>query len=474
MKKWVVFVLIGWLVCGFVMGQEFGFDGGEDFGAAAPAVKISGDVSAAFTGFFSEMNSADNIRSIRLGNIFSGSLNFSASASAADAVVVLKLLPVFDGSASPLSLDEAFVRAYFGPVDLEAGWRKLTWGKADSQGPLDVINPLDYSDLTLMTSPQSIKIARPLLHASFNLGSFSKLEAVFAPSFAGHTFDAEGRWAPLEITGMKASLAPVIMQIWSSPLVSDPGVQAALAQLTDPDIIQKLYAAAKTDTLEYLQAGLRFTTTAGSSDIGFQYFFGNLPRPAVDVSGLTAAHAAILADPGILIPVIAYNRYHQAGVDYARVLAGFNLRAEAAVNLTEDLDGADGAVYNPFAAWSLGFDRDLFWGVNLNLQGAGTVRLFDDQVAGNPLADIEAGTEMTSTRITAMLSKTFLRGDLELKAAALWGIEDQDCLIIPAVVWSKDDVSVELSAGIFAGDKSGALGQYHNNNYLKTTLTYRF
>jgi hypothetical protein len=47
----------------------------------------------------------------------------------------------------PAVFDEAYVRVYFGIFDIEAGFRKLTWGKADGFGPLDVINPLDTSEL---------------------------------------------------------------------------------------------------------------------------------------------------------------------------------------------------------------------------------------------------------------------------------------------------------------------------------------
>jgi hypothetical protein len=41
---------------------------------------------------------------------------------------------------------------------------------------------------------------------------------------------------------------------------------------------------------------------------------------------------------------MAYTRYHQIGVDYARVIAGFNFRGEFAANITEDLKGDDGGV----------------------------------------------------------------------------------------------------------------------------------
>jgi hypothetical protein len=41
------------------------------------------------------------------------------------------------------------------------------------------------------------------------------------------------------------------------------------------------------------------------------------------------------------------------GVDYGQVLFGFNTRAEFGTNITEDLSGDDGLVYNPAIVWSL-------------------------------------------------------------------------------------------------------------------------
>jgi hypothetical protein len=129
-------------------------------------------------------------------------------------------------------------------------------------------------------------------------------------------------------------------------------------------------------------------------------------------------------------------------------------------------------VYNPFLAWSLGFDRDLFWGINLNAQCNETIRLLDREISAP--GDIEADSDVTSTRITAALSKKFLRDELEVKAAALWDVESGACFIIPAITWTKNDVAVELSAGIFAGSDERLFGQFHDNSFVKMGMKYTF
>jgi hypothetical protein len=405
--------------------------GGALSGGPFGTVSIGGEVSASLTGFVSDFSDAAKVH---LGDLLEAGINFSASGSNADAVINLKFTPVFDGSSFPLSIDEAYLRAYFGSFDIEGGLRKLTWGKADALGPLDVINPLDFSDYTRMNDVADMKIARPLIHASFRLGSFTKLEGVFVPVFRGHNFATEGRWK-----------------------------DAQMDELQNYPSVSMNYA--DTQSMRYAQAGLRFTTSIGKTDVGAQYFYGNLFQPAYTIN--------LIWDPFSADVRLDYNRYHQIGIDYARVAAGFNIRAEAAANITEDLEGDDGAVYNPSLAWSLGFDRDLLWGINLNVEGLGSLRLLDDKVGDFPF-DTEGDADMTATRIIISLTKSFLRDTLELRASGIWEIEEKDCILMPSITWTRGDVALVLSAGIFAGDKEGQFGQYHGNSFLKAGISYTF
>ncbi|MFP3090916.1 hypothetical protein LQZ21_11385 [Treponema sp. TIM-1] len=454
--------------------DDFGFGFDEEGEGEAPApvsslvpgIRIGGEIGAELVGYV--YNFIPENFPGALGNIFSGKLNFSASGSNADGVINLNLRPVFDGSRSPVELDEAYARAYFGSFSIEGGLRKLTWGKADSLGPLDVVNPLDYRDLTAMSDMQRLKIARPLVHLSYAFGDFSKLEAVFVPWFEGHRFDTTGRWAPVQVTEMYSDL-PLAMEDWlyqsgASPaaIISLMGVLLAAGpfSVTPPD----------TSTLDYAQGGFRFTTTWASSDLGFQYYYGRLPQPAIHIKGLKDYPNS---SEGIH-PQLTYTPYHQIGVDYAQVIRGFNLRAELAAHITEDLSGDDGGVYNPFLAWSLGFDRDLLWGINLNLQVNETIRLLQHRLTDNIAVDTEAGKKPTSTRLTGILSKKFLRDELELRTALIWGLEDQDVYILPGLFWTRGDVVLEFSGGVFAGNRQGELGQYRDNGFIKLGLTYTF
>jgi len=469
----ISFFFLFFLINGSICAQDFGFGFGDEETADSSAasgsaggglnVSVGGEVSASMLGYVDDFS--EGLDHIQLGDIFSGKLNFSAKTSIAEGVINLNLEP----SISPVSIDEAYLRGYFGSFDIATGLKKLTWGKADSLGPLDVINPLDtsqiYTEMADSDSLMGVKIARPLVHASFRFGQFSKIEGVFVPWFEPHRIaEAGDRWEPAQMKMMRNPEAPI-------PITMNPTVEP------------------ETMALDYAQAGLRFTTTIGSADIGAQYYYGRLPQPSALIAVTPTSYQTItFMGQDITVPAsadidvsISYNPYHQFGLDYAQVLFGFNVRAELAANITEDLEGDDGSVYNPSIAWSVGFDRDLFLGINLNLQVTESIRLFHDKLGSGEMTsamsgdfDIEGGSELTSTRLTARVSKKFLRDELELRAAVVWGIEDKDCLVMPALIWTKDDISLALSGGIITGDSEGQLGQYKDNNFVKVSFAYAF
>jgi hypothetical protein len=502
---------------GIAWAQDFGF--GSDDSSPPVSVKAGGWITMEMPLYVHDFAKEEGSQEISFWDMVSGNFNLNLSSSHIEAYSSLNLnadslSELWNANSNlrslnytPLFLDEAYVRAYIGPVNIVTGFRKLTWGKADSPGPLDVTNPTDYTDLRYITDLKASKIARPMVHVTWNTGNFSKLEGVFIPNFAGHRFAQEGRWTPSQLKDLTANAEEVIASreeemlnnIYSDPsvaalLLAYPGSETYILQFfnnVQNEAIEYFnnysFEYPNTSGINYFQAGLRYTATIGSVDIGGQYFYGNLFRPDVTISNIDDYIDDLIigntpinifnpytGDPSLITPVLKYNRYHQIGLDYAQVLAGFNLRAEAAIFLTEDLKGTDGSVQNPFIGWSLGFDRELFWGISLNIQCNETIRLMNDKVGDDPTLDAEADTDMTSTRLTMQLSKKFFRDNLESKVTVIWGVEDSDCYIIPAFIWSNGNMTSELSAGIFAGKESGELGQYWENSFIRLALTYSF
>ena len=492
---------------GFGDDFDFGFDEGfSGSSASASVVAISGEIEAAFLGYAHDFSSGKKAKAASLGDMVSGMLNFSIADPKAnvtayigfnlsvDSFIDLANISSANAAHTPLILDEAYLQAFFGPVNITAGYKKLFWGRADSLGPLDIINPLDYSDLTEISDLNKLKIARPLLNINWYINDTTKLEAVFIPNFAGHRFTMnEGdRWAPAQFSDIAKKVKNNITDEIMRFLAANPAYSAVapvLPSLTE-NFSGYMPPFPDTSSLEYFQAGLRFATSIGSIDIGGQYFYGNLFQPGFTmgspekfvadlIPGLASSLSGGSSDPytgnlSLLPTKINYTRYHQIGIDYAQVLFGFTIRAEAAIHLTEDMAGTDGSVANPFVGWSLGFDRDIVWGINFNFQCNETVRLFHKKLGKNPIMDFEAGTDPTATRLTMRVAKSFLKDNLETAVTALWDIEKSDCYIIPAINWTIKEVKAELSAGIFAGKESGDLGQYWENSFVKIGLTYSF
>lgn len=412
---------------------------------AAAGIKIGGELGVGAKLFFDEL---DDIGDVDLGDLYSARLSIEASGSKADALIKLKASQDIIENRPLDIIDEARLRITLGQLSLEGGLLKLTWGKADSQGPLDVLNPLDLRDLTVVDSMER-KIARPMVRASLSLGQASNIEAVVLPGFQGYALATEGRWRPDQFDELDASFSYIhsINSLFPSTTYAD------------------LAADVDTASLSHSQAGARLTTSLGSVDLGLQYFYGYLPMPAVKFSGSPLPSTVELV----------YNRYHQIGADFAAVIAGFNTRAELAANLTEDLEGEDPAVYNPSLAFSLGFDRDLFAGINLNLQYAGSYRLNDDRIDRSASSfDIEKDSEVFSSTLTAVLMKSLFKDALDLELRALYEFDDMDFLILPCAVYAIGDAEIELSAGFFGGDEDGQMGQYVESSYISITMRYLF
>ena len=494
------------LLCIFVTltvwAQDFGFDDeGNTASSSKISVKAGGEAGIDISPYVYDLAEGDFGEAFSVRDFFYGKVNFTISNAYVELYTAFNLnyasfnelfndrSKLSDPSHTPLIIDEAFIRSFIGPVNITFGMRKLAWGRADSPGPLDVTNPIDYTDLRYITDIKARKIARPMIHVNWNTGDFSKLEGVYIINFAGHRFMQEGRWAPSQF----ANMIDTVQRGFTASAVDRFGtMQNPMLMHGVSENLMSHFAGASlelpyTGSFDYFQAGIRYTTTIGSVDLGGQYFYGHLFRPAFTVAGIDEFFNDLLlrnflrnpnnpyyGNPGLISPVVKYNRYHQIGADYAQVLFGLNIRAEFAVFITNDRQGDDGSVQNPFIGWSLGFDRDILWGINLNVQCNETIRLFNSNIGDNPILDSEAGTNASETRLSVQLSKKFLRDNLESKAIFIWDIENSDCYIIPSLIWTKNNFSAELSAGIFAGNEKGELGQYRKNSFIRLGAKYIF
>jgi hypothetical protein len=543
--------------------QDFGFDGGfdgppaegfdgggfsaEEFsagfgdfsgeGSSGVAFDLSGDVKINLMSYFNDYkegwNEEDNFlsRIWRPGSISAG-LNLAVSGKLGEAVLGFSFDPAgfvsqdeSTDSASlfnisnVLKLGEVYVRTFIGDFELEAGRRRINWGKADFLGPLNVINTMDISGLSSgggLESMMSGTTPATLLHGAYHFGN-SKIEAVFVPVYepmdlGGLSSGALGALAGGGSTsGMASMLTPIISNtasglttMGSGLLTSNPAqghlllAQAAQLKLYAGEALTaKLSSAPDTTYLKYFQAGARFTTIIGPVDLGAQYYYGYKPFPATNygalTSALTSAAASLAAatstadiDAALadLPSIMVYNPYHQIGVDAAFSVYKFNIRAEAAANLTYDIEGDDPAVYNPNIAWNIGFDREIFWDITLMAMVNQTITLgYDNIDRSTGYLDTEASSKHpTSTMAVLALMRDFLDGDLSVTIAALATLEDFGIAVIPSVSWKHGGFTASLSAGYLWGTEDSLFGTKtasggtlaEEMNFVNLSLGYSF
>ena len=260
--------------------QDFGFGDGEAKGVGG--ARVGGELEVGYVFPLEDMDAAGDLA---LGRLVSGRLSLDAAGDRAEASMRLRLgeSAFADMAAGEwwACVDEARLRLFAGPVTLEGGLMKLSWGKADSSGPLDVTNPRDLRDLSAGDEPLESKIAMPMLRASFGIGERTKVEALFEPWFMGDRYATSGAWRPSALDSIDASIGQVaaVMALYLG--------DASLSGATYADLLPDY------SSLEHFQAGLRATTTLGAVDVGAQYFYGYLTTPAVSVSRALAALSAM-------------------------------------------------------------------------------------------------------------------------------------------------------------------------------------
>ena len=446
---------------------DFGFDNEENGTESSVfSIDFGGAFYAGTAVFFDALKKPENFKP---PFPLWGSLHLEAKSPLAEAYASVNLnaktlaigmgatAEFFPNPLFPAWIDEAYVQALTGPVVFGGGIKKINWGRANFFSVLDIVNPKDYSK-PYEFYPEKIKKASPVFFLSAYLPKEMKLEFVYLPVFEADEFTLDGRWE-------KNTFANITQDL---PFSANKTLVEAKKKLFLKD--------QKTNTFDYAQGGLRYSLTIyDKHDLGFQYFTGFLHEPNFKSSHKPSAPTEAEFTQVFENAQLIYNRYHQVGADYEAMFGQFTVQAEFAANITTDLKGNNPDIYNPNLAWNLGLLYALPKNINLRLQAAETVRLLNSGVNQNELSlDTEKGSPTTDSRLLFSISQTLVRGSLEWKLNALVGIEDADFMINPELSWLVGTIDFDLSLGFFGGKKSGKLGRYQNNHFIKMSIGYEF
>ena len=380
-------------------------------------------------------------------------LNFTYEGSSFKIVSDLAFTPEVAGSEadSTVTINEAYGQ-YFGSLfNLEAGYMKVVWGKADEFHVVDVLNSVNFSDFLV---PDYLEMIDPELMFKVNVpvGMSGMLEAAYVPVLTPYSYAESGIWEPMETAvDLPATLTALVTAY------SGAGATGAAFDSS---------AQADTETLDYGQAALHYTSTAGGLDYGFTYYAGYNKTPSFNY----AFDAVDTVDYWF-----EYDRMQTFGVEAAYILAGLNLKGEMAYNMTEDFDGDKTDVHNNNIKWVGGFDRDIpVSNLNINIQETGTYILNNDEIA---YGDIEYDADDTYTQNILILSvsDSYLHEKLDAEVIVFYHFEDSDYGIYPSLEYSPvDDFTLGLEARFFGGDEDTLFGQYDENDFVEFSVAFNF
>jgi hypothetical protein len=144
------------------------------------------------------------------------------------------------------------------------------------------------------------------------------------------------------------------------------------------------------------------------------------------------------------------------------------VRAEAAWYFNKKFAADDlslnGINEKDYVHYLIGYDHS-WYGINISLQFIQEyIRDYEDNIRNDEF----------SNTMTCLLSEDFWRETMRLEMFAYYGMNDNDALLRPKIVYDlADGVQVQIGANIFVGD-DGNFGQYNKNDLIYLKARYDF
>ncbi len=332
-----------------------------------------------------------------------------------------------------IGLREAYLDLYFKNFDLRVGKQQIIWGKADGVFITDIVSPKDLSEFLL---PDFDEIRTGI--TSFKLDYYisnSTVEIVWAPLFTPTRMPEDGSiWKPKMIFPVQ------------------PNFDYSTSKIS-PE-------------LENSEIYFRYSMMASSFDfelVGGSFYYDD---PAMHITKqidpVTMQLTGITVRP-------EYHRVVMGGGSFSMPVGGFVVRGEGAFYsgrffATASSTIPDAVVEKNNLHYMAGLDYSI-GGVKLSAQ-------FIQEYIIDYDADL-LPDEFEST-MTFLVKKDFFREKMWLELFSYVGLNSEDALIRPKIIWSfADGFDIQGGANIFVGD-SGRFGQYDPNDMIYIKMKYSF
>ncbi|WP_447978652.1 hypothetical protein [Candidatus Nitrospira bockiana] len=309
---------------------------------------------------------------------------------------------------------EAYTNLYFGSLDVRIGKQNIPWGRADALNPTDNLTPKDFTVLSALDEVER-RTGTMAVRTNYYRGDYT-VSLIWLPLFNPSTI----------------------------PLSPRPGFRITEEKRSEGAWTDHGFAA-------------KLDHTGGALDWSVSYYYGldvlPIGRP------VTPFHA-----------VLIHNRIHVLGADFARNFGRFGVRGEGAYVHTQNPDGTDPFIKNPFVFYVLGVDRDLTEDLNINVQAYQRYIInFNDPFAiQDPVQRSVAVLSDTFNQqldriqggFTARIRATWLNKTLEGELLAVLNLPRRDFFLRPLLGYAFSDVwKGYIGWDIFNGQRDSFFGR---------------
>ena len=334
-------------------------------------------------------------------------------------------------------LKEAYLDYYTKYVDFRLGQQTTAWGKADEINPTDIINPQDMNNITEDKSVR--KIGSFQTKADIKFGNFV-LTAIWKPEFEYMQIpELNSRWAFFSMPGVTNLPAPIYPE----------------------------------NKLKNTEWAFKLVRTISSVDFSLSYFDGwdNIYTSEMKSDATTQQ---------ISLDKLTTHRTKMFGADFATSIASVGFWGEGAYFLTEDDNGSNPSIKNPYIQYVFGADYEFRNNYKINIQ------YFQELVTKiNDNAEETSEEDMITKlgiglplkqALTWRFEKKF--GQAEEYKFELFGIYDlkhNGALVIPKFFYSPEDgFNIEAGYNLFDGTKDSFWSRFQHNDEIYLKCTYSF
>ena len=336
---------------------------------------------------------------------------------------------------------EGYVDYYGSFYDLRLGKQVVSWGTTDGINPTDNLNPFDLGRKSPFVDPAEKKLPVTMAKADLYFGGL-RVTGIVVPDFHPFRLPDTSTWHMSRPDDLLELPPNTVLQNKGTPIPpEEPSGTPENAE----------YALKLSGDL----AGVNLSASYFRGWDDFPSFQPRITPQSVDQSGTKYVNVQ---------PTLAYHRVDVFGGDFATSLFGLGLRGEAAYYLTEDEDGTDPFIQDPFFHYVLGMDYTFRNGLYLNAQFvSGMFRRYG-----------LTPTEDDDYMITSVLTYD-LNDYNSFEVGGMYSITDENLLLKPSYTRTLGNaVDLTFGAYIVEGETGEHFGAFRANDQIYGQLRYNF